>query len=92
MTISASRLDLRLSPTGKVRIARAAHLLGVPLSAFVRDAVVREAESVMPPELTVTSSAAESRRLLNALDAPFKPNACLESGRVRTGKICFRRP
>ena len=57
MTTSAARLDLRLDPTDKARIARAADLRGVPLSAFVRDAVLREAESVMAAELTVTLSA-----------------------------------
>ena len=78
MTTSAARLDLRLNSTDKARIARAADLRGVPLSAFVRDAVLREAESVMAAELSVTLSAAESRRFLKALDAPFKPNARLK--------------
>ena len=83
MTTSAARLDLRLNPTDKARIARAADLRGVPLSAFVRDAVLREAESVMAAELTVTLSAAESRRFLKALDAPFKPNARLKKAMER---------
>ncbi len=78
MTTSAARLDLRLNPTDKARIAYAADLRGVPLSAFVRDAVLREAESVMAAKLTATLSAAESRRFLKALDAPFKPNARLK--------------
>ena len=78
MTTSAARLDLRLNATDKARIARAADLRGMPLSAFVRDAVLREAESVMAAELTVILSAAESRRFLKALDAPFKPNARLK--------------
>ena len=83
MTASAARLDLRLNPTDKARIARAADLRGVPLSAFVRDAVLREAESVMASELTVTLSAAESRRFLKAFDAPFRPNAKLKKGLAR---------
>ena len=41
MTAAAARLDLRLNPADKARIARAADLRGVPLSAFVRDAVLR---------------------------------------------------
>ena len=77
MTISA-RLDLRLKPSDKARITRAADLRGMPLSTFVRDALLREAESVIAAELTVTLSAAESRRFLKALDAPFKPNARLK--------------
>jgi uncharacterized protein (DUF1778 family) len=83
MTTPAARLDLRLNPTDKARIARAADLRGVPLSAFVRDAVLREADSVMAAELTVTLSVEESRRFLKALDKPFKPNARLKKAMER---------
>lgn len=86
MTTAAARLDLRLNPTDKARIARAADLRGVPLSAFVRDAVLREAENVMASELTVTLSAAESRRFLKALDAPLQPNAKLKKALARAGQ------
>lgn len=80
---AAARLDLRLNPTDKDRIARAADLLGVPVSTFVRDAVLREAESVMAAELSVTLSPAESRRFLAALDKPFKPNPKLKNAMER---------
>ena len=86
MTAAAARLDLRLNQADKARIARAADLRGVPLSAFVRDAVLREAESVMAAELTVTLSVQESRRFLKALDAPFQPNARLERALDRIAK------
>jgi uncharacterized protein (DUF1778 family) len=76
-TASSARLDLRLNPADKARIARAADLRGVPLSAFVRDAVLREADSVMAAEFNLTLTAEESRRFLDALDAPFEPNAKL---------------
>ncbi|EQD73794.1 protein containing DUF1778 [mine drainage metagenome] len=82
MTATA-RLDLRLNPTDKDRIARAAVLRGVLLSAFVRDAALREAESVMAAALTVTLSPAESRRFLAALDKPFKPNNKLKKAMER---------
>jgi uncharacterized protein (DUF1778 family) len=87
MSTSAARLDLRLSPADKARITRAADLRGVPLSAFVRDAVLREAESVVAAELTVTLSAAQSRRFLKALDAPFKPNARLKKAMQDASKL-----
>ena len=80
---AVARLDLRLNATDKDRIARAADLRGVPMSAFVRDAVLREAESVMASELSVTMSPAESRRFLAALDKPFKPNAKLKKAMDR---------
>ena len=87
MTTAAARLDLRLNPTDKARITRAADLRGVPLSAFVRDAVLREAESVMAAELTVTLSAEESRRFLAALDKPFKPNAKLKKAMADAARL-----
>ena len=82
MTTTA-RLDLRLDPADKARIARAADLRGVPVSTFVREAVLREAESVMAAELSVTLSVAESQRFLAAFDAPFAPNARLQKALAR---------
>ena len=86
MATNPARLDLRLNAAHKDRINRAADLRGVPVSVFVRDAVLREADSVMAAELTVTLSAEEARRFLKALDAPFRPNAKLKRAlaRVRT--------
>lgn len=86
MTTAAARLGLRLNPADKARITRAADLRGVPLSAFVRDAVLREAESVMAAELTIILSAEESRRFLKALDTPFQPNAKLKKAMARAGQ------
>lgn len=83
MSSTAARLDLRLNPADKARIARAADLRGVPVSAFVRDAVLREAESVVASALNVTLSVEESRRFLRALDAPFRPNAKLRKALAR---------
>lgn len=85
MTSSAARLDLRLSPADKARIARAADVRGVPISSFVRDAVLREADSVMASETTAVLSALESRRFLKAVDAPFRPNARLKKALARVG-------
>jgi uncharacterized protein (DUF1778 family) len=86
MTTTAARLDLRLDASDKERIERAASLRGIAVSAFVRDAVLREADSVMTAELSVTLSADESRRFLKALDAPFRPNAKLKKALARAGQ------
>ena len=86
MTTTAARLDLRLNAADKARIARAADLRGVPVSAFVREAVLREAESVMATELSVSLSVEESRHFLSVLDAPFKPNAKLKKALARLGE------
>ena len=90
MTTAAARLDLRLSPVDKARISRAADLRGVPLSAFVRDAVLREAESVMAADMTITLSPEEARRFLAALDKPFKPDAKLKKAMERGLTLAVR--
>lgn len=87
MTTVPARYELRLDPTDKARIARAADVKGVPMAAFVRDAVLREVESVMASALTVTLSAEESRRFLKALDAPFKPNSRLKKAMQDAAKL-----
>ena len=78
MTTTAARLDLRLDAHDKIRITRAAALRGMAVSAFVRDAVLREADAAIAADTVVTLSEAESRRFLDALDAPFHPNARLK--------------
>lgn len=85
-TVAAARLDLRLNAADKERITRAADLRGVPVSVFVREAVLREADEVMTAELSATLSAEESRRLVDALDAPFAPNAKLRAALARLNK------
>ena len=73
-TAAPARLDRRLDSRDKDRIAKAAALRGMAVSAFVRDAVLREAESAIAADAFVALSAQESRRFLAALDAPFAPN------------------
>ena len=82
MTTAAARLDLRLSPVDKARISRAADLRGVPLSAFVRDAVLREAESVMAADMTITLSPEEARRWFDREFAELKKDPVNPVGKV----------
>jgi uncharacterized protein (DUF1778 family) len=78
MPTRAARLYLRLSATDKACISRAADLQGVSLATFVRQAVLREAESVMASASAVELSSEEARHFLAALDAPFKSDARLQ--------------
>jgi uncharacterized protein (DUF1778 family) len=91
MTQTAARLDLRIDTDDKARIARAAALRGVPISAFVREAVLREADAAMAAELTATLSPEESRRFLVAIDKPFKPNARLKKAMADAAALTTRR-
>ncbi|HLF13140.1 MAG TPA: DUF1778 domain-containing protein [Gammaproteobacteria bacterium] len=72
-----ARLDLRLSAKDRARIDRAATLAGLPVAAFVRTAVLREADRTVAAESVATLSPAESKRFLAALRKPFTPNAAL---------------
>ena len=78
MTTITARLDLCWGANDKERIAKAAALRGMAISAFVRDAVLREAETAIAANAAVTLSEQETRRFLAALDALFRPNAPLQ--------------
>ncbi|WP_323018031.1 DUF1778 domain-containing protein [Castellaniella sp.] len=90
MTTAAARLDLRLEPRDKDRITKAAALRGLPVSSFVRDAVLREADAAIAADTVVTLSAAESRRFLAALDTPFQPNARLKAAMDAAASVAQR--
>ena len=82
-----ARFALCLNATDRARLTRAATLRGVPVSAFVRDAALHEADVAMAAELTVTLSAEEQRRFLSALDKPFKPNARLKKAMAGAARL-----
>ena len=86
MTATA-RLSLRLNTDDKARVIRAADLRGVPVSAFVRAAAMRKVESAMVAETTVALSADASRRLINGMDVPFRPNAKLKRALARVASV-----
>ena len=74
---ASARLDLRLSLKDRERIDRAASIAGLPLAAFVRTAVLREADRTVAAESAVVLAPAESKRFMAALSKPFAPNAAL---------------
>jgi uncharacterized protein (DUF1778 family) len=87
----AARLDLRLETRDKDRIAKAAALRGMALSAFVRDVVLREADTAIAADTVVTRSAQESRHFLAALDAPFQPTARLQKAMNAAARLTQQR-
>ena len=90
MTSISARLDLRLESRDKDRIAKAAALRGMAVSAFVRDAVLREADTAIAADTVVTLSEDESRRFLAALDEPFAPNARLKKAMDAAARLMRR--
>lgn len=87
MTTTTARLDLRLGANDKDRIAKAAALRGMAVSAFVRDAVLREADTAIAANAAVTLSELETQRFLAALDAPLRPNARLQQAMDAAAKL-----
>jgi uncharacterized protein (DUF1778 family) len=84
---AAARLDLRLSTKDRERIDRAAALAGLPLAAFVRTAVLREADRTVAADSVAKLSLAESKRFLAALGKSFAPNAALRRALKRGNEL-----
>ena len=73
-------IEMRIKPSVKSGIVRAAELMGVPLTSFVRASAMREAERVLRDHQTTVLSARAQRALLAALDSPPTPTqAALEA-------------
>ncbi|WP_377705252.1 DUF1778 domain-containing protein [Pseudoduganella sp. UC29_71] len=90
MTTVSARLDLRLESREKDRIVKAAALRGMAVSAFVRDAVLREADMAIAAESVATLSEQESRRFLAALDEQFRPNDRLKKAMDAASRLTQR--
>lgn len=90
MTTATARLDLRLESREKDRIAKAAALRGMAVSAFVRDAVLREADAAIAADSVATLSEQESRLFLAALDEQFRPNDRLKRAMDAASRLARR--
>ena len=70
---ATDNIEMRIRPSDKVRISRAAELSGVKLTTFVRASAAREAERILREHQTTTLSERERQTLLEALDNPPPP-------------------
>ena len=70
---ATDRLEMRVKPSDKERMSRAAELTGVKLTTFVRASAAREAERVLHEHQTTVLSERDRRMLLEALDNPPAP-------------------
>lgn len=87
MTDGVDRLDIRINARDKDRIARAAALRGMAVSAFVRSAVLRETDTAIAANTSAALSPAESRYFLATLDAPFEPDERLKKAMERAATL-----
>ena len=70
---ATDNLEMRVKPSDKERMSRAAELTGVKLTTFVRASAAREAERVLREHQTTALSERDRRRLLEALDNSPQP-------------------
>ncbi len=81
---ATARFEVRVRPDSKARLERAAALVQVPVSDFVRSAAEDRAEQILREHDTQTTVPAEFfDDLLTALDAPAQPNAALTRAALR---------
>ena len=71
---ATDNIEMRVKPSDKMRISRAAELTGVKLATFVRASASREAERILREHQTTALSERDSRALLEALDNPPPPS------------------
>ena len=70
---ATDHIEMRVKPSDKDRISRAAELTGVKLATFVRASAAREAERILREHQTTTLSVRDRRAILEALDNPPPP-------------------
>ena len=70
---ATDNIEMRVRPSDKDRISRAAELSGVKLTTFVRASAAREAERILREHQTTTLSERDRQALLEALDNPPPP-------------------
>ena len=73
------RLQIRLSPAKKARIARAAAIQQVDLTQFVTDSALREADAVIAQAEHIELTEQEFLQIVEMLENPPVPNARLKA-------------
>ena len=70
---ATDNIKIRVKPSDKERISRAAELSGVKLTTFVRGSAARAAQRILREYQTTTLSERDRLTLLEALDNPPRP-------------------
>lgn len=83
MSVKSGRVEARLSPEQRERIARAAAFAGESLSAFMVAAAVQRADELIAEESSTVVPTDYFDQLLAALDAPAEPSPRLAAAAKR---------
>jgi uncharacterized protein (DUF1778 family) len=88
---ATARLEVRVRPESKAKIALAADLVNLPVSDFVRSAAEDRAEEILREHESQTRvPAAFFEGLLAALDEPARPSPALRRASRRTRDVVTR--
>jgi uncharacterized protein (DUF1778 family) len=88
---ATARLEVRVRPETKAKIALAAGLVNLPVSDFVRSAAEDRAEGILREHESQTRvPAAFYDDLLDALDEPVRPSPALRRASRRTRDVVTR--
>ncbi|MEV4421244.1 DUF1778 domain-containing protein [Patulibacter sp. NPDC049589] len=74
----STRFELRAEPERAAQITAAAATTHQSVSAFVLDAAAARAQEVLAQNAATELEAQHFDRVLQALDAPYEPNAALQ--------------
>jgi uncharacterized protein (DUF1778 family) len=88
---ATARLEVRIRPESKAKIALAADLVNLPVSDFVRSAAEDRAEQILREHESQTRvPAAFFDSLLSALDDPARPSPALRRASRRRRDVVTR--
>ena len=87
---STETIEMRIKPSVKNGIVRAAELMGVSVTSFMRASAVREAERVLREHQATLLTAREHRIVLDALDSPPPPSQAALDAATRYRKRISR--
>mgnify|MGYP003509498850 CR=1 FL=1 len=79
MTATTARFDLKLDPSEKKIVARAAALMGTTMAGFVRAAAKEKAQVLLDREARLTLTERDFTEFARALDSAFAPNPALKA-------------
>lgn len=79
MSPATARLEIRLDPEQREEIERAAEVLELPVSRWIRQTLEEAAAKVLQATMHETRVSPEFfQQMLDALDAPYVPNEPLQ--------------
>lgn len=76
---AVARFDLTMDVEEKDAVSRAAALMGVTMSAFVRTAAKEKARDLLDRETRITMTGQDFKQFTAALDQAFAPNDALQT-------------